>query len=273
MGLRSKDMVKHAKALVRGNLTGRDYRDLSSSELATMLRSNRMPPQEAELFVGKSRDVQDMLQQVDHVLTGLDVDYGDVLARYSVNPGTTNPNTFAKQMAEASEILVAGIRAANLEGRWKKSVELTLELTGLTKTYTEEYLPLVTLMGAKEAEEYWIKRSVPTLCEALTSTDPSAAYPQHANPMAAMLSMCAEGKHKEVFTSLLASYGVQFEGKAKGPPAKQAKQGYGSSPAKAKQGQDVCTHCHKLGHKAENCFKLHPDQRPQKKSGSTKHTE
>ena len=67
-------MVKHAKALVRGNLTGRDYRDLSSSELATMLRSNRMPPQEAELFVGKSRDVQDMLQQVDHVLTGLDVD-------------------------------------------------------------------------------------------------------------------------------------------------------------------------------------------------------
>ena len=88
-----------------------------------------------------------------------------------------------------------------------------------------------------------------------------------------MLSMCAEGKHKEVFTSLLASYGVQFEGKAKGPPAKQAKQGYGSSLAKAKQGQDVCTYYHKLGHKAENCFKLHPDQRPQKKSGSTKHTE
>ena len=84
-----------------------------------------------------------------------------------------------------------------------------------------------------------------------------------------MLSMCAEGKHKDVFTSLLASYGVQFEGKEKGPPAKQAKQGYGSSPAKAKQGQDVCTHCHK----AENCFKLHPDQRPQKKSGSTKQTE
>ena len=71
-----------------------------------------------------------------------------------MNPGTTNPNTFAKQMVEASEILVAGIRVANLEGRWKKSVELTLELTGLTKTYTEEYLPLVTLMGAKEAEEY-----------------------------------------------------------------------------------------------------------------------
>ena len=119
-----------------------------------------------------------------------------------MNPGTTNPNTFAKLMAEASEILVAGIRAANLEGRWKKCVELTLELTGLTKTYTEEYLPLVTLMGAKEAEEYWIKRSVPTLCEALTSTDPSAAYPKHANPMAAMLSMCGEGSTTSLPTTV-----------------------------------------------------------------------
>ena len=76
------------------------------------------------------------------------------------------------------------------------------------------------------------------------------------------------GKH-----NFPANYGVQYEGKAKGPPAKQAKQGYGSSLAKAKQGQDVCTYYHKLGHKAENCFKLHPDQRPQKKRDSTKQTE